>query len=46
MCPLLVFFHIAPDPAFQRLGTLEELGQVLLSMKTPEAPKRGLNPHR
>jgi hypothetical protein len=44
MCLLLVFFHMAPDPTVQRLGTPEELGQELLSMKHLEAPKSRVNP--
>jgi hypothetical protein len=46
MCLLLVFFHVASDPTVQRLGTPEELGQELLSMKHPEAPKSRVNPCR
>jgi hypothetical protein len=45
-CLLLVFCHVVPDPAVQKLSTLEELGQELLSMKTYEALKSGVNHDR
>jgi hypothetical protein len=37
---------MASNPTIQTLGTPEEIGQELLSMKTLEALKSGVNSHR